>query len=263
MNSLLLLIIAIVAFFIAYVTYGRWLAKKWGIDIEKPTPANTLKDGIDYVPSDAKVILGHHFSSIAGAGPITGPIAASIFGWLPVYLWIIIGSIFIGGIDVARLKDRKVYILRRKLGVVFQDFKLLPKLTVFENVAFAMEVFGYDKAQIQKRVLEVLDLVGLKNKVRQYPTQLSGGEQQRVVIARAIVNNPKLLICDEPTGNLDPDTSMEIMKVLENINNLGTTVIMATHDRDIVDKMKKRVILIENGRLKKDYEKGTYYNERY
>lgn len=173
------------------------------------------------------------------------------------------GSILIGGIDVARLKDRKVYILRRKLGVVFQDFKLLPKLTVFENVAFAMEVFGYDKAQIQKRVLEVLDLVGLKNKVRQYPTQLSGGEQQRVVIARAIVNKPKLLICDEPTGNLDPDTSMEIMKVLENINNLGTTVIMATHDRDIVNKMGKRVIWIEDGRLKKDYEKGTYYNERY
>ena len=174
------------------------------------------------------------------------------------------GSIIIGGIDVARLKNRKVYILRRKLGVVFQDFKLLPKLTVFENVAFAMEVFGYDKAAIQKRVLEVLDLVGLKNKVRQYPDQLSGGEQQRVVIARAIVNNPKLLICDEPTGNLDPKTSMEIMSVLENINNnLGTTIIMATHDVDIVNKMKKRVVLIEAGRLKKDYEKGTYYNERY
>lgn len=174
------------------------------------------------------------------------------------------GSIFIGGINVAKLKNRKVYILRRKLGVVFQDFKLLPKLTVFENVAFAMEVFGYDKATIHKRVLEVLELVGLKTKVRQYPTQLSGGEQQRVVIARAIVNNPKLLICDEPTGNLDPDTSMEIMKVLENINtNLGTTIIMATHDRDIVDKMKKRVILIEAGRLKMDYEKGTYYNEKY
>lgn len=174
------------------------------------------------------------------------------------------GSIIIGGIDVARLKNRKVYILRRKLGVVFQDFKLLPKLTVFENVAFAMEVFGYDKATIQKRVLEVLDLVGLKNKVRQYPDQLSGGEQQRVVIARAIVNNPKLLICDEPTGNLDPKTSMEIMEVLENINNnLGTTIIMATHDVEIVNKMKKRVVLIEAGRLKKDYEKGTYYNERY
>ena len=174
------------------------------------------------------------------------------------------GSIVIGGINVAKLKDRKVYILRRKLGVVFQDFKLLPKLTVYENVAFAMEVFGYDKAAIQKRVLEVLDLVGLKNKVRQYPDQLSGGEQQRVVIARAIVNNPKLLICDEPTGNLDPKTSMEIMGVLENINNnLGTTIIMATHDVDIVNKMKKRVVLIEAGRLKKDYEKGTYYNERY
>ena len=174
------------------------------------------------------------------------------------------GSIIIGGIDVARLKNRKVYILRRKLGVVFQDFKLLPKLTVFENVAFAMEVFGYDKAAIQKRVLEVLDLVGLKNKVRQYPDQLSGGEQQRVVIARAIVNNPKLLICDEPTGNLDPKTSMEIMGVLDNINTtLGTTIVMATHDVEIVNKMKKRVVLIEAGRLKRDYEKGTYYNERY
>ena len=173
------------------------------------------------------------------------------------------GSIMIGGIDVAKLKNRKVYILRRKIGVVFQDFKLLQKLTVFENVAFVLELFGYDKTEIQKRVLEVLDLVGLKNKVRQYPDQLSGGEQQRVVIARAIANNPKLLICDEPTGNLDPDTSMEIMKVLENINNLGTTIIMATHDRDIVNRRGKRVIVIESGRLKRDFEKGTYYNERY
>jgi len=173
------------------------------------------------------------------------------------------GSIIVGGINVAKLKNRKVYILRRKLGVVFQDFKLLPKLTVFENVAFAMEVFGYDKREIQKRVLEVLELVGLKNKVRQYPDQLSGGEQQRVVIARAIVNRPKLLICDEPTGNLDPDTSMEIMRVLENINNMGTTVIMATHDRTIVDRMKKRVVLIEEGKITRDYEKGTYYNESY
>lgn len=171
------------------------------------------------------------------------------------------GSIIIGGINVAKLKDRKVYMLRRKLGVVFQDFKLLPKLTVYENVAFAMEVFAYDKRQIYKRVMEVLDLVGLKNKVRQYPDQLSGGEQQRVVIARAIVNHPKLLICDEPTGNLDPITSMEIMKVLEQINELGTTIIMATHDLEIVRKMNKRVIVIEEGRLVKDYEKGTYHNE--
>ena len=173
------------------------------------------------------------------------------------------GSIIIGGINVAKLRNRKVYILRRKLGVVFQDFKLLPKLTVYGNVAFAMEVLGYDKKQIHRRVMEVLDLVGLKNKVRQFPNQLSGGEQQRVVIARAIVNKPKLLICDEPTGNLDPDTSMEIMKVLDEVNAMGTTIIMATHDRDIVDRMKKRVILLDHGRLVKDIEKGCYCNERF
>ena len=169
------------------------------------------------------------------------------------------GSIIIGGVNVAKLKNRKVYILRRKLGVVFQDFKLLPKLTVFENVAFAMEVFGYEKSEIQKRVLEVLDLVGLKNKVRQYPDQLSGGEQQRLCIARAIVNNPKLLICDEPTGNLDPDTSMGIMKVLDDINKMGTTIVMTTHNRDIVNKMQKRVIVLEEGKIVKDYERGKYY----
>ena len=118
-----------------------------------------------------------------------------------------------------------------------------------------MEVLGYDKKEIHKRVMEVLNLVGLKNKVRQFPDQLSGGEQQRVVIARAIVNKPKLLICDEPTGNLDPDTSMEIMKVLENINAMGTTIIMATHDRDIVDRMKKRVIMLDHGKLARDIEK--------
>lgn len=173
------------------------------------------------------------------------------------------GSIMIGGINVAKLKNRKVYILRRKLGVVFQDFKLLPKLTVFENVAFAMEVLSYDKKQIQKRVMEVLDLVGLKSKFRQYPNQLSGGEQQRVVIARAIVNKPKLLICDEPTGNLDPVTSMGIMQVLKDINRMGTTIIMATHDIGIVDKMKERVIVIDNGKVVKDYERGTYHHESY
>ena len=171
------------------------------------------------------------------------------------------GSIIIGGINVAKLRNRKVYALRRKLGVVFQDFKLLPKLTVYENVAFAMEALGYEKKEIHKRVIEVLDLVGLKNVVRKYPDQISGGEQQRVAIARAIVNRPKLLICDEPTGNLDPDTSMEIMKVLENINAMGTTIVMATHDREIVDKMQKRVILLDHGRLAKDVEKGSYIHE--
>ena len=169
------------------------------------------------------------------------------------------GSIIIGGVNVAKLKNRKVYILRRKLGVVFQDFKLLPKLTVFENVAFAMEVFAVDKKKIQKRVMEVLELVGLKGKVRQYPNQLSGGEQQRLCIARAIVNNPKLLIYDEPTGNLDPDTSMGIMKVLDDINKMGTTIVMTTHNRDIVNKMQKRVIVLEEGKIVKDYERGKYY----
>ena len=172
------------------------------------------------------------------------------------------GKIFINGQEINRLKRNQIPKLRRNIGVVFQDFRLLRDRNVYENVAFAMEVLGYDKKEIRKRVLEVLDLVGLKNKVRQYPDQLSGGEQQRVVIARAIVNKPKLLICDEPTGNLDPDTSMEIMKVLEQINAMGTTIIMATHDRDIVDRMKKRVVILDHGRLARDIEKGGYYNER-
>lgn len=171
------------------------------------------------------------------------------------------GKIIVGGLDVAKLRNGKVYKLRRKIGVVFQDFKLLPKLTVYENVAFALEVFGLPKSEIHEKVLKVLDLVGLKNKVKHYPTELSGGEQQRVAIARAIVNGPKLLICDEPTGNLDETTSMEIMKVLDEINKLGTTIIMVTHDTNIVSLMKKRVILLDAGRILKDYEKGTYTHE--
>lgn len=151
--------------------------------------------------------------------------------------------------------------MRRKLGIVFQDFKLLPKLTVYENVAFALEMLGLPNDEIRQKTLKALELVGLKNKVKNYPDQLSGGEQQRVAIARAIVNEPKLLLCDEPTGNLDPDTSWEVMKVLEEINNLGTTIIMATHDKEMVNRMKKRVILIEAGKLKEDYEKGTYNHE--
>ena len=168
------------------------------------------------------------------------------------------GEILVGGVNVGKLRNRKVYKLRRKLGIVFQDFKLLPKLTVYENVAFALEMYGLPKAEIRQKTLKAIELVGLKEKAKSYPHQLSGGEQQRVSIARAIVNSPKLLICDEPTGNLDPDTSMEIMKVLEVINDLGTTIIVVTHDRDIVNRLKKRVILLDKGRLKKDYEKGTY-----
>lgn len=168
------------------------------------------------------------------------------------------GQIIVGGVDVGRLRNRKVYKIRRKIGVVFQDFKLLEKSTVYENVAFALEIFGLPKSEIHSKVIKVLDLVGLKHKVKSYPAQLSGGEQQRVAIARAIVNGPKLLICDEPTGNLDPTTSMEIMRVLEEINKLGTTVVMVTHDIDIVREMKKRVIQLDSGRVIKDYAEGEY-----
>ena len=171
------------------------------------------------------------------------------------------GKIMVGGVDVAKLRNSKVYKIRRKIGVVFQDFKLLNKSTVYENVAFALEVLGLPKSEIYSKVVKAFDLVGLKHKAKQYPTQLSGGEQQRVAIARSIVNGPKLLICDEPTGNLDEVTSMEIMNVLEEINKMGTTIIMVTHDTDIVNRMKKRVILLDSGRILKDFEKGTYNHE--
>ena len=172
------------------------------------------------------------------------------------------GQIIVGGLDVAKLRNKKVYKLRRKLGIVFQDYKLLPKLTVYENVAFALEVLGEKKNIIRQKVLKALEDVGLKNKVHNYPHQLSGGEQQRVAIARAIVNEPKMLLCDEPTGNLDPEMSMEVMKVLESINKQrGTTIIMATHDKEIVNKMKKQVITLKEGRLVKFKQKGTYTNE--
>lgn len=169
------------------------------------------------------------------------------------------GKVFVGGVNVAKLRNSKVFKLRRKLGIVFQDFKLLPKLTVYENVAFALESLGLHNKDIRPKVIKALENVGLKDKMRSFPNQLSGGEQQRVCIARAIVNEPKLLICDEPTGNLDPDISKEIVGILDKINKeLGTTIIMATHDRDIVNKMKKRVLLLENGVLASDDKKGSY-----
>ena len=169
------------------------------------------------------------------------------------------GEILIGGVNVGKLRNRKVYKLRRKLGIVFQDFKLLPKLTVYENVAFGLENAGMRSKDIKKKVLTALERVGLKEKTRSFPNQLSGGEQQRVCIARAIVNEPKLLICDEPTGNLDPKTSKEIVKVINKINkDMGTTVVMVTHDKEIVNSMKKRVITLENGVLADDTMKGSY-----
>lgn len=168
------------------------------------------------------------------------------------------GSIKVGEFDLVNMKESQVPFLRRYVGVVYQDFKLLPRLTVYENVAYAMEVVEKQPKTIQKRVLEVLDLVGLKHKVRMFPNELSGGEQQRVAIARAIANMPSVLIADEPTGNLDPETAWEIMDLLEEINSQGTTIIMATHNSQIVNQIKHRVLAVENGRIVRDEVKGDY-----
>lgn len=172
------------------------------------------------------------------------------------------GRLIVGDIDLTKIRKKDIPLLRRSVGVVFQDYKLLPRKNVYENIAYAMEVIGEPKRNIKKRVVEVLDLVGLKHKLRSFPDELSGGEQQRVAIARAIVNTPKLLIADEPTGNLDPDNSWEIMNLLERINLQGTTVLMATHNREIVDTLRHRVIAIEHGNVVRDELEGEYgYNE--
>ena len=168
------------------------------------------------------------------------------------------GDIVINNKDISLLKEKSIPYLRRDVGVVFQDFKLLSKLTAYENVAFAMEVIEAPVSTMRTRVMEVLELVGLKNKSRFLPDELSGGEQQRVSIARAIVNRPKIVIADEPTGNLDPDTSWEIMKIFEEINARGTTLIMATHSKEIVNTIRKRVIAIEHGTIARDEALGDY-----
>lgn len=168
------------------------------------------------------------------------------------------GKIVVNGVDITKLKNSKVPLFRRSIGVVFQDFKLLPKLTVYENVAFALEVIEESPRIIKKHVMNVLELVNLKHKARMFPTELSGGEQQRVSIARAIVNSPSLVIADEPTGNLDPENSWEIMRVFEEINARGTTIVMATHNKDIVNEIKHRVIAIEGGTIVRDEQRGEY-----
>jgi cell division transport system ATP-binding protein len=168
------------------------------------------------------------------------------------------GRIIVGGRELPRLKNSKVPMLRRNIGCVFQDFKLLPNRTASENVAYALKVQGESKRDIRAKVPEVLALVGLSGKTNSLPDELSGGEQQRVSIARAFVNHPPLLICDEPTGNLDPDTSVGIMQLLYRINRTGTTVVMATHDREMVDKMRKRVIALDNGTVMRDERRGSY-----
>jgi cell division transport system ATP-binding protein len=168
------------------------------------------------------------------------------------------GRIMVGGRDLTRLKGSKVPLLRRNIGCVFQDYKLLPSRTAAENVAYALKVQGESRGTIRRKVPEVLNLVGLSHKSNSYPDELSGGEQQRISIARAVVNHPPLLICDEPTGNLDPDTSVGIMQLLYRINRAGTTILMVTHDREMVDKMRKRVIALEGGRLSRDERRGGY-----
>jgi cell division transport system ATP-binding protein len=171
------------------------------------------------------------------------------------------GKIIVGGRDLGRLARRKVPMLRRNVGCVFQDFKLLPNRTASENVAYALKVQGESRTSIRNKVPEVLGLVGLSHKMNSYPDELSGGEQQRVSIARAFVNHPPLLVCDEPTGNLDPDTSVGIMQLLYRINRSGTTILMVTHDREMVDKMRKRVIALEEGVLARDERRGGYTSE--
>jgi len=168
------------------------------------------------------------------------------------------GQIIVAGHDLSRLKNSKVPYLRRNIGCVFQDFKLLPNKTAFENVAFALQVIGKSKHVINTQVPEVLRLVGLEGKINNYPHELSGGEQQRVSVARAFVNRPPLLLCDEPTGNLDPQTSLGIMKLLERINRTGTTTLIATHDQEMVNYMRQRVIALDEGQLVRDQDRGVY-----
>jgi len=171
------------------------------------------------------------------------------------------GRIIVGGRDLSRLGRNKVPLLRRNIGCVFQDFKLLPSRSAAENVAYALNVQGENRASIRRKVPEVMNMVGLSHKMNSSPDELSGGEQQRVSIARAVVNHPPLLVCDEPTGNLDPDTSVGIMQLLYRINRAGTTILMVTHDREMVDKMRKRVIALEHGRLARDERRGGYTSE--
>ena len=168
------------------------------------------------------------------------------------------GKVIVNGHDLVKMTDKEIPYFRRQLGIVFQDYRLLPDRTVYDNVAFAMQVIETPYRKIKRRVNDVLDLVGLRKRAHAYPTELSGGEQQRIAIARAIVNDPILLIADEPTGNLDPETSWEIMDIFREVNKSGTTIVMATHDREIVDQMEKRVIAIEHGHIVRDDAKGVY-----
>jgi len=168
------------------------------------------------------------------------------------------GTVKINGYDISHLTKKEIPYLRRKIGVVFQDFRLLENKSVYENVAYAMEIIGRPQSKIKKKVPNALEMVGLAHRMNHYPSELSGGEQQRVVIARAIINNPQILICDEPTGNLDPDTAVDIMNLLKRINDFGTTMVVVTHNQSMVDRMEKRVVTLEQGVVISDESKGRY-----
>ena len=212
-------------------------------------PNQPALDGVslDIYPGEFVFVVGH-----SGSGKST------LLKLLTRELRATSGKVIVAGQDLTKLRDRKVPYLRRQIGTVYQDFKLLPDKTVYENVAFALECIGKPRAVIKVQVPETLRLVGLAEKMDNYPDQLSGGEQQRVSVARAMVNRPPLLVCDEPTGNLDPAISLGIMRLLDRINRTGTTVVMATHDREMVDSMRRRVIALEAGHVVRDQEKGGY-----
>ena len=249
-------------------------------DLSAALPSLSLEDAQQSQPMGAPVITFDHVTKVYQAQPnkpSLHDISLQIYGGEFVFLVGHSGSgkstfiklitrelkpssghIYVADEDLTTMRDWRVPYLRRNIGCVFQDFKLLPNKTVFENVSFALEVIGKSRHVIKTQVPEVLRLVGLQDKLNKRPDQLSGGEQQRVSIARAIVNRPPLLVCDEPTGNLDPQTSRGIMDLLERINRTGTTVLVATHDREMVDNMRRRVIALDNGQLTRDQDRGVY-----
>ncbi len=202
---------------------------------------------LDVYPGEFVFVVGH-----SGSGK------SSLLRLITRELKATHGQVIVGGQDLTKMRNKKVPYLRRQIGTVYQDFKLLPNKTVYENVAFALECIGKPRSVIKAQVPEVLRLVGLAERMDHFPDQLSGGEQQRVSVARAMVNRPPLLVCDEPTGNLDPAISLGIMKLLDRINRAGTTIVMATHDREMVDSMRRRVIALEAGHVVRDQEKGGY-----